>query len=594
MTGWVSSAAAAALALLVLPASAQPIQLIPAQRPQVPLIVQPSGETPAQAVPEGERPAVESAPVQVVPLQAPDVSSVGTLTDEAAGSYGPDMWRGSDRAQVERGLLLIEPTRGSAATRAMQLRLLRTAATVPEGQPIAKSLLGLRVERLVALGQVEAGLALSRLAPATLNDPRLARAAADAAWLRNENASACTTAQRWVREDLDPYWLKSGFLCRVLDNDLNAAALSLTLLREQGIDDTGFLTLADILVNPRAGKLESLTQPGPLNLAMLRATKRPTPADAFADAPPAVQAALLDLAGGDADQRVIAAEGAETAGALAGDALAKAYAAITFTPEEKRDPTASLAKLDANPARARALAFQAAAAQSVPIVRAEALRRAWVLAARNGQLPAMADATLPMTRELPVSEELGFAAADIYRALVAAGDQRAARQWYAWARARPAEVDKDAAATVASIWPLVLLADAGGSNGFDPARWQAWVESQKDIAALLRQRRSATLLFAFEALGYAVPDSAWADVPPNAAAASERAASPVAVRGMQRAADGARRGETVLYALLVLGRGGPAGLDAATLGTVLASLRKVGLDSDARALALEAALARGV
>lgn len=588
MTAWASSATGITLALLALPAAAQPVQLIPVQRPQIPAIVQ----SPASPAPGGESGAVDPGPVQVAPLRAPDPSSVGTLTGEAGGGFGDAMWLGSDRAVVERALPLLEPVRGSAAARSMQVRLLLSAADVPDGQPVAKSFLGLRVERLVALGQVEAGLALAKLAPASLGDPKLARAAADAAWLRNDTSTGCALAQRWVREDLDPYWLKAGFLCRVLDNDLNAAGLSLSLLREQGIDDPGFVALADVLTNPKAGKLESLSQPGPLTLAMLRASKRPAPADAYVDAPPAVQAALLDLAGGDPEQRLLAAEGAEAAGALSGEALAKAYAAVAFAPDERRDPAATVAKLENNPARSRALLYQAAAAQTVPVARAEALRRAWAQAARGGQFAGMARATLPLMRDLPPSEELGFAATDIYRALLAAGEPRPARQWYAWARARPAEADPEAAGMVTAVWPLALLVDAGGSSGFDTNRWQAWLDSQKDVAVPVRQHRAATILFAAEALGYVVPDAAWADLPPTPATA--RAPSPVALRGFQRAVDGGRRGETVLYALLVLGRAGPAGVDVATLAAVMGGLRKVGLDGDARALALEAALARGV
>jgi hypothetical protein len=592
MTGWASKAAATTLALLAAPVMAQPVQLIPGQRPAVPAIVQPA-QAPAGPAEPAESPAASPGAVEVAPLQAPDPSAVGTLTDGAEGSYGVDLWRGSTRAQIERLIPLLEPARGSAATRRMQVRLLRTAAAVPAGQPTVKSLLGLRVERLVALGQVQAGLDLAQLAPPTLSDPRLARAAADAAWLRGDTAAGCALAQRWVREDLDPYWLKAGFLCRVAENDFAAAALSLTLLREQGIDDPGFLTLADLLVNPRAPKLESLTRPSPLNLALLRASKRPVPADAYADAPPAVQAALLDLPGGEPDLRVAAAEGAVATGALAGEALAKAYAAVPFSTDEKRDPAATAAKLETNQPRVRALLYQAAAAQSVPVARAEALRRAWAQAARGGRLPIMVEATAPLARELTPSEELGFAGADLFRALLATGDLRAARQWYAWARARPAEVDTDAAALTAGGWPLILLTDAGGSAGFDAARWEAWAESQKDVAAPVRERRAVTFLFAAEALGYAVPDSAWAAMPANLATA-ERAPSPVALRGLQRAAEANRRGETVLYAALVLGRDGPAGLDPAALGTVIPSLRKVGLENDARALALEAALARGL
>jgi hypothetical protein len=63
---------------------------------------------------------------------------------------------------------------------------------------------------------------------------------------------------------------------------------------------------------------------------------------------------------------------------------------------------------------------------------------------------------------------------------------------------------------------------------------------------------------------------------------------------MKHAAAQNRRGETVLLALLALGPGGPATATADTLSEVAAALRAVRLEKDARRLALEAALARGV
>ena len=52
--------------------------------------------------------------------------------------------------------------------------------------------------------------------------------------------------------------------------------------------------------------------------------------------------------------------------------------------------------------------------------------------------------------------------------------------------------------------------------------------------------------------------------------------------------------EVVLFSMLALGQGGPAQADPTVLRKVLTSLIAVGLAAEARALALEAAVASGI
>jgi len=60
------------------------------------------------------------------------------------------------------------------------------------------------------------------------------------------------------------------------------------------------------------------------------------------------------------------------------------------------------------------------------------------------------------------------------------------------------------------------------------------------------------------------------------------------------AAEELRSGESVLLALVSLGDGFPGNVDPTAIYRVVASLRLVGFDEEARAIAVEAALAAGV
>ena len=62
-------------------------------------------------------------------------------------------------------------------------------------------------------------------------------------------------------------------------------------------------------------------------------------------------------------------------------------------------------------------------------------------------------------------------------------------------------------------------------------------------------------------------------------------------RGLGAAAAAGAVGETVLMALLALGEAGPAGAHPTMLGAVVDALRRVGLEAEARSVALEAVLA---
>jgi hypothetical protein len=587
MTAWASRLfAAAALALLAAPLAAQPTQLIPLPRqPTAPAETAP----PAPSEP-AERPVINPGPVQAVPLGALDPSSVGTLSGDAG--YGGDLWTGSDRGIVERLIALLPVNERSVAARDLARRLLLTTAAVPEGQPTAKSILGLRVERLAVLGLTDAASDLAQRAPAALADPKLARAATDALLLRNDTAAACAMQQIWVRDDTDPFWMKLGFLCRVGDSDLNTAALVLSLVREQGVDDPAFLALADVLTNVRGAKLDSLPQPSPLQYAMLRAAKRPPPADALATASPAVAAPLVDLGLGDMDQRLAAAERAESAGTLPAASRARLYAAVTFSAEDKRDIAATVGKLANNPPRAAALLYQAAAVQSVPVARGELLRRLWQHADERGLFATVARAALPLAQGFAPSDELAFMARDMTRALLAAGDARTARQWQQWLLARPA--DDASAAAAAQIWLPMLVATPGSAGTVATAAWDKWLEAAKDAPEAQRQRRAAVAIQLLEGLGYQVPPNALRDALGARGARGETPAPPLTLRGALLAADAGRRGETALYALHALGTTGPAASDPGALSLVLASLRKAGFEADARALALEAVLANGL
>ena len=151
----------------------------------------------------------------------------------------------------------------------------------------------------------------------------------------------------------------------------------------------------------------------------------------------------------------------------------------------------------------------------------------------------------------------------------------------------------EAQVAVDALWPLVQLADTAGSLPWDPAMATAWWKGTARLPMERRIERATLLYVLFEALGYQVPADLWA--PLYDGPLQRAAAIPVSAlrHGLVDAAQGRRVGETVLLALLALGEAGPAAAEPTTLNVVITALRSVGLEREARGLAVEAALAHG-
>ena len=122
------------------------------------------------------------------------------------------------------------------------------------------------------------------------------------------------------------------------------------------------------------------------------------------------------------------------------------------------------------------------------------------------------------------------------------------------------------------------------------AAWRAMREGMGDDAL----DRGQTLLRAvFQALGERDPLS-WSVIAANGAPAGRPAPNAALLYALVEAGEARRIGETVLLSLVVLGEQGPGDSHVFALSTVLTALRRIGLESEARALAIEAALANGI
>jgi hypothetical protein len=553
------------------------------------------------AAPSAGSPSAGGAGLVVGTLGNVTPDYAGTL-EEGAGGFGVDMWRGTERGLVERLLPQLPPALTSPAMRELERRLLLSNAEAPAASanggganaPVV-NLFTARADRLWAMGLAKDAAALLALTPSAMVDAVAARLRIDALLLAGDVAGACKAVDdtRAVAS-ADRAWQEAQIFCQLRAGQKDQAALGLDLLQEQGGVDPVFVKLAQALGGQKIS-IESLPAPTPLELAMLREAGLPLPRDVVQSGDPNILTTIATDPALDVALRLAAAEQSTAGGGLPVEQLEQAYASITFAPGDLADPIGASAR-DPGPA-GRALLYQAAGITLQPRDRARLVQAALDRARHQGGY--LLAVQVNMTYLLPVvpAPDLAWFAGDAGRALYAAGHYEQANAWLQLAESQAAG-NPQAAAAVSELAVYARIAGVGAPIAWDPAALAQWRQAAGTNPGAQR-------LFAiFDGLGEPlgggwsmIGQPAAAPAPTGAATVAPPAgapADPALLFNLGDAAGKHRIGETVLLSLYALGSGGPAGCDPLSLSRVIASLIQVGLDAEARAIAIEAAIAAGV
>jgi hypothetical protein len=559
--------------------------------------------------------------INVEELQEIDSDSVGTLTAEQGG-FGINMWEGTSRSLVEKLLPKLPVNSSSRTMRDLMRRLLLSAATAPGSvnpldnqlasaqigaapvlAPPAKKvgesgkILAMRIERLSAMGDVAAVDSLLKVAPGRDTDYALLKAETDVLFLSNDNARACPLIASQIRNIDTPYWQKAFIYCQVLAGEHDKASLGADMLRETGDKDEVFFGLINTLTDVEKFKLTSLENPTPLHFSMIRAAKVKLPKDVTSSNNPAVLKTIATSPNAEAALRIDAAERAEAMGALDTDVLRQLYAGVTFT-KETLDTALSQASIERT-SLSRALLYRKALVESIATAKAEILAQVFKLAREGGLFQSTARVYHRILKDLPATQDLVWFAPEAARALLAAGDGASAEIWFNVLRTT-GSVDEKAAALRDQLAPLARLTGHTSDEDWSTTKLDAWwkaetATSEEKPVDIEAAHTRATLMYSLlEALGDPVPARRWEallDGPPQSSTVMPQSAL---WRSLNKAVDEVKRGEVVLLGMLALGQAGPTQVNPIVLRQVVTSLRLVGLSNEARALALEAAVAAGL
>jgi len=537
------------------------------------------------------------APVMGGAVQAEELGTVnpdvaGAL-NEAQGGFGNTMWADTRSGVIENLLPQIPVTTASPAMRDLMRRLLLTGAAVPEGGTPG-SLISLRTGLLSAMGDFVGVNALLSAVPGRTGNQDLLRVEVDTRFLTGDVARACQLAHAYIQEQQSTYWQEAFIFCQALEGDTDAALLGMSLLEELGVNDPVFFQLMDALVrldegDAEAPSIDSLSDPTPLHLALARVAKVKLPSDVISSNRPGVLRAIAISPNASPELRLEAAERAEAAGALPIDTLRQLYASIEFSEDQLKNPLTHAAQRTGP--MSRALLYRATLMQTVPSAQAEALHRALDIARQVGRYASTARAFLPQLTRVPASQELVWFAPEAIRAFLITGRHQGAEAWFDLLKNAAAREPK-MAAELESLMPVARLSGFDGASDWNMVHLYDWWTTIKDTEGA--RDKAATLASALNALGEYVPDEIWTDLVAGTSHTALMAPYPSHWFLLEAASSRARVGETVLLSLVSLGDGGPARSDAIVLHHVLKSLRNIGLESEARAMALEAIVAAGL
>lgn len=614
--------------LFVAQAAQGPVHLGPrrsASPPDGPAAQPPSPPPAPENAPEAAPPAGPFAPVVVEALTDIDGDSIGTLED-GNGGLGVDMWRGADRVFVERLVARIPERMRSPALRDLARRVLLTSAFAPPRRSGGPSLLSMRIGALFASGELKAALGLIAAAPVGQIEESLVRTEVEARLFDFDTARACDIVRGPAQVYTGLFWQQASAFCLMLSGNASEAALISELLaeRSEAVHPSFFATMEG-LAGATPPAVESMREPTALRIAMMRAANLALPPDVGEQASPAALQAVARSPNAPIGVRLAAGEAAMHLGALSPQVLLEIYGAV---PLNRDDIEKAAQRGDElwGPA-GRALILRGALSAPSPTEASKMLQLGFSIARTKGDALLMYRAAAPLIEKIPPAREMSWFAADAVRALVASGSIEKARGWLSIATGEGADPSVSA-----TLWPFAALMPPGVGetvnkaavavveNAADPPDPQAPVsgpapESGRPDAdtpgavtpeALERWWRSvdragadvvsraAVLFSVLEALSLPVSSAHWAlvlDRLPTAAAS----VPPLGTRnGLRHASRIGSRGAVAGFALAAIGPGGPGVENLPAVEQAIIAFRQVGLDNEARRIALETLVAAGL
>lgn len=556
--------------------------------------------------------------VETGSLSELDPASLGTLRPDSGG-LPADIWAGTERPVIAELLRRLPVGQPSPAINQMLEKLLLSAVEIPPAQSEdASDILAIRIEKLAETGKLDLLLSfLAQIAP-NQESERVRLVRVNAYLLDGNVDGACSVARSARTFGISPGWVRILAFCDALAGDENSALRSVSLLEETGASPPGYRRLIEGLLFdeqndsdevPSLDAFESdAAELAPLYLALYARLNQPPPVELVErSGSRLVAASFATRSDIPPDLRLPVAIRAATGGYYSSENLGQLLMALDYTdadnpllPRASAGETGDEAGFsdNADPAvqdmRGDGYLLLSAFDAADIFDEAKILGALWRRIVSGARVPLMAGAMAERVgahdvREWPNSfQRVAFSTA-LY-----AGRRDMAERSYRWLQLEADGIDLSAGQELARIWPLAVVAQIDPRLRYRERDAELWWRSM-DGLDMDRRAHQATVAFGLlEALGYRVPQRLWDQIL-LAPAPADEAAPPLGIwRQLLIAGDAGRTGEAMALSTIALGDQGPAATGSTILSTALGALSQVGLDDDARQIALEAMVVNGV
>lgn len=511
--------------------------------------------------------------LQIQSLSALHAASVDVTADNVA-PLGSNIWNDMSGQLVQALLARVHGSDQSPTMTNLYGRLILNGATIPDQSVVADDVLSLRLKKIVGQGFFEAANTYFGQIPSNSMTDALRKHKVELMLLDGREEAVCADETVVPVDANTVFWAKFDTYCRLVANDFDKAELGAALLEERGDDDPLFFALVAALVGSPVdfdGRSETVE---PVHYAMLKRRDAAFPASLIVTATLPVKKAFLSQPERlKSDKIQLALDVIRSGNPVSLQSLGP----LTDAPETAPPYGALIQAITANP---------------LPDEKARSLAALWQAANDAGDTFALSQLSLELLTQLPVGGYGQEFNRQAVRILLLNDRVAQARQWERAARRAAIqgtpEERLDARKDITRLNMYVLLAGIDGIARWNGASFNNWLTIMGDDPNV--SQKAAFLLTMMEVFGYSVSDADWdrllyLDQPANLTHSNHAFENILVTAAVQK-----QKGKTVALSVLSMTTAQGELASLTTLRAVTSALKAVGLESDARKLALETAI----
>ena len=542
--------------------------------------------------------------VMITELPITNIRWIGNL-GKKDGGLGLEMWKGTDSTFALTILKLLPVNAPSPAMRNLAKRLLLSdafqpskkeekglQAISPSGKPIISedqeaTFLPLRFAKLASLGAKNELIELGNLVPTEDMLGVLAKEAIYARLLSGETNKVCDEVIELAKRTNESYWRKALIVCQLILGNRDDALLSLELLLAELDSEDKFSKLIYTLAD-ETNQIEF--DKNSIYFKILIAVLPGKQLDKHRlNLDPSGLSVVAKNNNLSWKIRMLAAEKAVLAGSLSSIYLGELATQFEF--EENIFSRAASESKSMEGFMARALLLKAAALNTSFIERARFLRLLLDSADSDEIFQVYASVIMPILLTIKPRHDLIWFASSATRASIAGGNYILASEWLA-VLAKTLDLDYEASGSLLRLLPLIAIAGQPLPKPFSEEQaTDVWSGLSDNFSREDKEKRASRLLVLLSAMGIEPRAGAWKNVISSKNIFEMENIPATALRyQLLDAAKNNRIAEVVSISLIMLGSEGPSKSGLVSLNAVIRALREIGLEADARAIAIEAAI----